>query len=152
MNSTDRDIHVKNIFVGPHHLTLTAYHLALAINKAIRDRELEKAAGEVLFIYLLRWDPDSDFTQAYVELTICINHEYIADQLEGLIFNGQQVLLGLSQRNHQRGDNQIPGNSQYLLGMGPPEPRDPRNPAKKRKQADEAKPNDTTASNQPTET
>ena len=32
--------------------------------------------------------------------------------------------------------------------MGPPEPRDPRNPAKKRKQADEATPNDATASNQ----
>ena len=100
MNSTDHDIHVKNIFVGPHDLTWTAYHLALAINKAIRDRGLEKAAGEVRFIYLVRWDSDSDFTQAYVGLTIRVNHEFVADRLEGLIFNGQQVLLGLSQRDH----------------------------------------------------
>ena len=107
MNSTDRDI-----LVGLHDLTWTAYHLALAINKAIRDRRLEKAAGEVHFVFLLRRDPDSDFTQAYVGLTNRINREYVADQLEGLLFNDQQLLLGLSPSDHRRNDNEIPENSQ----------------------------------------
>lgn len=140
MNSTDRDILVKNILVGPHDYTWTAYHLALAINKAIRERRLEKAAGEVRFIYLLRRDPDSDFTQAYVGLTFRINHEYVADQLEGLIFNDQQLLLGLSQRDHRRNENEIPEHSQYLLGMRPPEPR---NPAKKRRYVESYQPVET---------
>ena len=52
MNSTDRDILVKNILVGPHDYTWTAYHLALAINKAILERMLEKAADEVRFMFL----------------------------------------------------------------------------------------------------